>query len=289
MQPAAIVLVSVFAAAATAVGTSLLLRPNEAVTPPASDDLRQELAALRAQHVELTRRLDSMGNAPMTASAAPGEARTALTVSDEQVAAAVEAWLQRHPGGVAAVAANADAAAAPFDLAREVPKLAGKNYWNNTEAWKRAFAAGQMDAVVAEFERLAKENPNDITTQMSLANAYMAYLQMDQSKWQYSMKADGVFDKVLSLDPTHWESRFTKAVSYTFYPDFLGKKKDAIKHFETLVQQQDTMPVDASQAQTYLYLGNLLEERDPARAREIWAKGARRHPDNAELLKKAGS
>jgi hypothetical protein len=30
----------------------------------------------------------------------------------------------------------------------------------------------------------------------------------------------------------------------------------------------------------------LLEARDPARAKEIWSKGARRHPDDQDLLKK---
>ncbi|HEX5051784.1 MAG TPA: hypothetical protein VFZ65_08440, partial [Planctomycetota bacterium] len=123
-------------------------------------------------------------------------------------------------------------------------------------------------------------------TQMNLANAYMAYLQMDQSKWQMSMKADAVFDKVLALDNTHWEARFTKAVSYTFYPEFLGKKKEAIAQFETLVAQQELQPAQDHQAETYLYLGNLLEQSDPQRAREVWAKGARRHPNNAELKKK---
>ena len=110
---------------------------------------------------------------------------------------------------------------------------------------------------------------------------------MDQSKWELSMKADKVFDKVLALDDKHWEARFTKAMQYTFFPDFLGKKKDAIAHFETLVRQQESMPVDAIQAQTYLYLGNLLEYRDPQKAKEIWQKGARRHLDNQELQKRA--
>ena len=37
-----------------------------------------------------------------------------------------------------------------------------------------------------------------------------------------------------------------------------------------------------NQAQTYLYLGNLLEQTDPKRAQEVCALGAQRHPDNAE-------
>ena len=91
---------------------------------------------------------------------------------------------------------------------------------------------------------------------------------------------------MLELDDRHWEARFSKAVSYTFWPEFLGKRKPAIQHFETLVAQQEAMPASPEQAQTYLYLGNLLQRTDPAQARELWSKGARRHPDNQELAKK---
>ena len=129
--------------------------------------------------------------------------------------------------------AAAGGAGAPFELDKTVGELAGTNYWDNSAGWKRAFESGHIDEVIAKFEAAAKANPNDVKVQMQLANAYMANLQMDQSKWQLSMKADKVFDTVLDLEPTHWEARFTKAVSYTFYPDFLGKKKDAIKNVQT--------------------------------------------------------
>jgi tetratricopeptide (TPR) repeat protein len=123
---------------------------------------------------------------------------------------------------------------------------------------------------------------------MDLANAYLAYVQLDNSKYEYSIKADGVFDQVLALDENHWEARFTKAMSYTFWPEFLGKKTEAIAHFEHLVNQQDAMPVAEHEAQTYLILGNLLEQREPERAREIWERGLRRHPGSTELAQKLG-
>ncbi|MBL8729153.1 MAG: hypothetical protein JNM25_12020, partial [Planctomycetes bacterium] len=222
---------------------------------------------------------------PVAAPVAAAPQRVAATVDDQQIAAAVEAYLQKRGG--AARAGDAKAAAS-FDLDTDFDSLSGTNFWSHGELWKRAFAAGKMDDVIAQFEALAKANPQDVAAQMDLARAYMAYLQMDQSKWQLSMKADKVFDDVLALDHNHWEARFTKAVSYTFYPDFLGKKKDAIANFETLVQQQELQPVQPNQAQTYLYLGNLLEQSDPKRAQEIWAKGAKRHPDNQELRQKLG-
>lgn len=290
MSSTATAAISVLLAVAAAAGVSLSMRSASASVSPtdAAADLQRELAALRSAQAELQEQIESLRSAPVVAaSTTAAPSRTAAGPSDEQVGAAVEAYLQRR----AAKGAGGEAAAAVvpgFDLAKDFDGLVGKNYWGSTELWKKAFAAGRMDDVIRQFEDLAKQNPNDIQSQMNLANAYMAYLQMDQSKWQYSMKADQVFDDVLALDETHWEARFTKAVSYTFYPDFLGKKTDAIAHFETLVAQQEKMPIDPDHAQTYLYLGNLLETRDPAKAKEMWAKGARRHPDNQELKKKAG-
>lgn len=294
MQPAVIVLFSALVSAGAAVGVSFALRPAEAPSlQPSVADLQQSLAKVSEQQQALQQRLDALAKVPAVGSA-PVDAslRTAAVSSDEQVAAAVEAYLlRRAKAGAAGVAAAPGAADGKptFDMETDFAALLGNNYWENTEAWKKAFAAGRMDEVIAQFEALAKAAPNDTKVQMDLANAYLAHLQMDQSKWQLSMKADKVFDKVLALDDKHWEARFTKAMSYTFYPDFLGKKPEALSHFETLVQQQESMPVEASQAQTYLYLGNLLEARDPAKAKEVWQKGARRHPDNADLQKRAGN
>jgi tetratricopeptide (TPR) repeat protein len=288
MQPTATILLSVLAATAAAVGTHFVLRPNELPVDPAAVDLQRVVDELRSSQRSLQQRLDALANAPAPAVSAPGAVeRTAAGPDASQIAAAVEAYLQQRGGG-APIAANAAAGGAGFDLATDFAQLVGTSFWEDATGWKKAFAAGRMDEVIKQFESLAKANPNDPKVQMDLANAYLAYLQMDQSKWQLSMKADGVFDKVLELDERHWEARFSKAMSYTFWPDFLGKKKEAIGHFETLMAQQESMPVDANQAQTYLYLGNLLEGRDPQRAREIWQKGARRHPDNQELAKKAG-
>jgi tetratricopeptide (TPR) repeat protein len=288
MQPAVIVLFSALVSAGAAAGVSFALRPAEAPSlQPSIAEVQQSLAKLTDQQQALQQRLDSLAKAPAVGSA-PVDAslRSAAAPSDQQVAAAVEAYLQRRaqPGATATGGGKAG-----FDLERDFAALAGNSYWDNPDAWKKAFAAGRMDEVLARFEALAKAAPNDTKAQMDLANAYLAYLQMDNSKWSLSFKADKVFDSVLALDDKHWEARFTKALSYTFYPDLLGKKKESIEHFELLVQQQDSMPVEASQAQTYLYLGNLLEARDPQKAREVWQKGARRHPENADLQKRAGN
>lgn len=277
---------SVLLASAAAAAVSVTMRSPADASPPDVAALLSEVDALRKSQASLQQELDRLRLAPAVAAPVAAQPeRVAASLDDRQIAAAVEAYLQKR-GSVALAAGSGTPPA--FDLDAEFEQLAGTNFWSNGDLWKKVFAAGQMDAVIAKFEAAAKANPKDVDTQMDLARAYMAYLQLDQTKWQYSMKADKVFDDVLALDQTHWEARFTKAVSYTFYPDFLGKKKDAIANFETLVAQQELQPVQPGQAETYLYLGNLLEQSDPERAREMWQKGARRHPDSAELQKKLG-
>ena len=286
MNTAPTIVVSVLFAAAAASAISVAMRPS--APAPATDSavaLQREVAALREVQAELRRELAAIKQAPMAVPAPRAAERVELpTVSTEQVAAAVEAYLTKRGSPAVPVAASA---AAAFTMEATFAELVGTSMWDHADLWKRAHAAGVMDEVIKKFEAEAAAFPNDTKKQMELARAYNSYLQMDSSKWPLSAKADEVYDHVLELDGKHWEARFSKAISYTFYPDFLGKKPDAIKHFELLVEQQDSMAVEADQAQTYMYLGNLLEQRDPARAQEIWARGARRHPENAELVKKA--
>ncbi len=287
MNQAALPVLSVVLSLAAAIGVSFALRPTDAA-PDAGNvaALQKALDTLRSEHEALRAKVEAAKPAPAAAAPASLERTAAPALANEQVAELVEAYLAKRGAGGGKAPAAGDGAAATFDVEAEFASLQGTNFFNNAAAWQRAFRAGKMEDVIKKFEALAKANPTDAKAQMQLASAYLAYVNMDQSKYQYSMKADQVFDKVLEQDEHHWEARFTKAVSYTFWPDFLGKKKEAISHFETLVAQQDTMPPQAHEAQTYLYLGNMLQSTDPAKAREVWAKGARRHPDNQELAKK---
>ncbi|MFN9706029.1 MAG: tetratricopeptide repeat protein [Planctomycetota bacterium] len=277
--------VSILTAGVVAAGVAFALRPAEAAPDQGGVlELQRTVGELQQAQQQLTARLDALAAAPAAARSEP-ERTGPVAPSDQQVAAAVEAYLRQRGNGAAAEAAAGGAAAA-FDVDAEFAALKGTDFFGNPAAWKRAHAAGKLDEIVARFEAQAKANPGSPDAQMQLAKAYLAYTNIDPSKYEFSLKADGAFDKVLELDDHHWEARFTKALSATFWPEFLGKRKPAIAHFETLVAQQEAMPASPEQAQTYLYLGNLLERTDPAKAREMWAKGARRHPDSQELAKK---
>ena len=55
----------------------------------------------------------------------------------------------------------AGAAATEFDLDKDFDSLVGKNYWDNSELWKRAHASGRMDEVIAKFEALVVNRLGD--------------------------------------------------------------------------------------------------------------------------------
>lgn len=285
-----LVITAVVASSAAVVVTKFFAPAAAATTSPATIELQRAVDDLRAGQQQLQQQFDALRQAPPVAQASA--ARVEASLPSEQIAAAVEAYLGKREAGKAdataggAGAAIADGAKPAFDLESDFATLAAGNYWQNPDAWKRAFAAGRMDDVLKKFEAIAKAQPQDVKAQMQFANALFASQQLDPSKWQNSVRADQTLDKVLALDDRHWEARFSKALSYTFYPPFLGKQKDAITHFQKLVEQQDQSSPQPHEAQTYLYLGNLLQERDPAQARAIWQKGAARHPESQELAGK---
>lgn len=283
---AALVVVSVVLSAAVAFAVTTLMRPAAAV--PVEDTAA--VAALKKELAELREQVRGTAMAlAQSRPAASADRQQVATVSDEQIAASVARWFAERGGAKAMEAAGLKDAAAKFDVKATHALTRGVNPWENPAEWKKVHEAGRMDELLAYYEEIAKGSPTDTKVQMELANAYLAALQNDQTRWQLSMKADETFDKVLALDSNHWEARFSKAVSYSFWPDFLGKKGEAISHFEQLVEQQKTMPVDAGQAQTYLFLGNLLEQRgDKDRAQQVWQQGLQRHPDSRELRGRTG-
>lgn len=285
MHPLATVVISAVAAAAVAFVVSA---QRSAINDPSSagPGLAQEVAELRDATQRLQQQLAALANAPAPVAAASALERTVAPVlGKEQIAAAVEAYLAQRRGDGSP---SSPSMAPQFDLDAEFDRLRSVSYDRDPELWKRLHAAGKGDEALARLEALVQANPRDVQAQMALANACLSYMRIETGRYELAMRADRAFDDVLAVDDKHWEARFTKAVSYSFWPPITGKPKQAVEHLDKLVAQQETMPPQPHEAQTYLILGNLLEPSDPARAREVWAKGARRHPDHAELAKKLG-
>ncbi|MHC4838807.1 MAG: hypothetical protein ACYTF3_11570 [Planctomycetota bacterium] len=103
------------------------------------------------------------------------------------------------------------------------------------------------------------------------------------------MKSDGAYDKALAIDPQNWDARFSKAVSYSFWPPVFGKQAEAIGHFETLIEQQGSRPKEDRFVQTYQFLGNLYAQTGKqAEAEAAWRAGLEQFPDNSGLKQSLG-
>jgi hypothetical protein len=105
-----------------------------------------------------------------------------------------------------------------------------------------------------------------------------------------AMKADQLFDATLNLDSSHWEARFSKAVSMSYWPAELKKGPEVIENFRTLIQQQETRAPQPEFAKTYLFLGRQYQKSGyPDYATQVWQRGTGLFPDDEELKKELSS
>lgn len=161
---------------------------------------------------------------------------------------------------------------------------------DRSAAWARIRKEGRLDDVVAHLARRVAEDPRNPDAQVELGLAYvqkMLAMPEGPERTHVGELIDAAFTAALEVDPNHWHARFRKAEGLSYWPPLSGKSGEAIRHFETLVSQQDSTSPRPEQARTYLYLGNLYERQgQPDRAAAIWAKGSQRHPGDLELQQK---
>jgi tetratricopeptide (TPR) repeat protein len=271
-----------------------------AILAPAPQPAPQEPAAIQGSPQDLQQGLDSLGRTlkelnERLARLEVRENRVAVpAVSDEQVRQAVADWMARNAkgerGAAPAAAAKKDAPAPVIDFDAAIAKLAGPSLPNaeREKLMGELVGAGLIDRVVGAFELRARENPGVADRHAQLGDVYIQKLMTvsnDVEKGTWAIKADHAWDRALELEPTHWKARFSKATSLSFYPPIMGKGAEAVKHFETLVQQQEASGVRQEHyAQTYVFLGNLYEQQGKAdQAREVWQRGYKLFPQNDDL------
>lgn len=267
-------------------------RPVSAESTAELDGLRTGIAALRAENErlagELARLEGALEEAPALSSG----------VSDEEIAAALERWRAAHPREVAAVDAR-DAtvgrrASLPSDIARVpmselLPLLRneGLSDFDREQLFQELREAGRIDEYVAEMEKLAAEDPRNAALQTALGVAYLQKLfevgpTPEAGIW--ALQADQAFDRALEIDDHNWGARFTKAVSLSNWPAFLGRGAEALENLEILLDQQEQSPPRPEFAMTYLFLGNLYQSGgERAKALETWRDGLELFPDSEEL------
>jgi tetratricopeptide (TPR) repeat protein len=273
-------------------GVALLLRGEAAVqaaAPGASDVARLAAAvdSLAAQQRDLRAAMDALALQVGTSQAA---------VSAADVDAAVARWLEtRAPAAAPAEPAVAEAAPVDaLDLDDTFESLLDPDLdWDDRQAlWKKVHEAGLTDELIALVEAFAAARPNDPDAQVLLGSSYLEKIYEvgnGPEAGEWAMKADSSFDAALALDDHHWDARFSKAVSLSFWPPMFGKQAEAINHFGTLIAQQEAGPSKPSHAQTYMWLGNLyLQQGKNDLAKQTYEQGLKNFPTDEGLLKQLG-
>lgn len=230
---------------------------------------------------------------PRGASIEPRE-RTALTPDQDALQVAVDAWLSENLPDLLAergeLVAVADASSEGTISTPEEAILAlqaATDWDEQMAALAAAHEAGILDQVIEELERRAASQPDSESAQMELAAGYMQKLfttsnPIETGNW--AMKLDQTYDKALTINDQSWDARFGKAMSLSNWPDFTGKKAEAIRQFEILRDQQRSASNGPGFDQTYLILGNMYQQQGQVdKARAAWQEGLDRYPDHTQL------
>ncbi len=293
-----VLLASLLVAALTAaVTTSLIDRPGAeagtgaGVEPGQLAGLRQAVERLDQRQAELARAVEELRLAPASSGAsrvAAGEVERAVArYMEERAGQGLGAKDEAPAGGNAAGAEPA--AAGSEAVSQAFARLRNEDLTDEQQQllWAEISKQGLSDELVAEFEALVEREPNDPDLRMELAGAYTQKIfEAGNSPMagHWAIKADGCYDAALALDENHWNARFSKAISLSFWPPALGMQNKAIEQFEVLLEKQGQMPKNDEHAQTYLYLGNMYQQTGkPEKALATWQQGLALFPNSQEL------
>lgn len=293
-------LLTIVVSAAAAFGARLVVDTRAGRSPaPAPDgarldEVRAGIVELRRENERLAQEIERRQGELVGSSRAP-----AAEVGEAEIAAALERWRASHPArpqvaAQAAGKARAGTVLGNLDLAT-VPMLElvkglsgeGLGHAEQQEIFQKLREAGRIEEYVATIEELAAADPENPSLQVALGHAYLQKLfdvGMTPEAGTWAMKSDAAFDRALELDDHNWQARFSKAVSLSNWPAFMGRGPEAIEHFEILLEQQEAVPKRDEFALTYLFLGNMHQaagDRDEAMA--TWKKGLELFPDMEEL------
>lgn len=297
MNPTPVILLSVALAAGASVATTYALRPEpkkveaaDAIVPDALESLKAQVASLNTE-LERLRAERSSSELPLATS----RDRVQMDAIDEAVQRYFEG---RTVAGLVPEETEETSVAASEDASRTVdewyellndPGLEGDA---RQAVWDRIRENGMLDDTIAMLEARADKFSDDPEAQVEVASAYIQKIfevGEGPAAGLWAGKADKAFDRALALDDRHWDARFNKAISLSFWPPIFGKQREAISHFETLIEQQVGGPSEDRHAQTYLLLGNLYAQSgDSSKAETTWKAGLGLFPDNESLIGKFG-
>lgn len=295
-----------FLAALAGLGFFLMNGPNQG--DQNSEALSEQLSAIQSQLTSMEDKIaerdttiESM-QAAIAANRGNGVQRQPdmSNLSGLIDSAVAKALAERSGLGIEALAganqgdANAEAIRAaiiPDAMRRLIDPLLSDE--DREEIWAKIRDEGLVKEAIAALEAEVDNNPANADLLTELGYAYIQPIFSGEATGPeagtWSMKSDATYDRALAINPEHWDARFSKAVSYSFWPPVFGKQGEAIKHFETLIEQQGSRPREDRFVQTYQFLGNLYAQTGKqAEAEAAWREGLAEFPDNEGLKKSLG-
>jgi tetratricopeptide (TPR) repeat protein len=134
---------------------------------------------------------------------------------------------------------------------------------SNKHAMFQQMNKEQLDAVIAELQRRATENPSDAGIPTTLGEALLNKVRVmheagitDKTELGIlALQADQQFNAALKVDPKNWEAQYVKASTMFYWPPDAERDADAAQRLANLIDQQETLASQPPQfAQTYLAL-----------------------------------
>jgi len=288
MQAASVAALSVALALGTSVATVAYYQQQDELAPDAISDQAEPVATLTAQVAALQKECADLRRQAQERS--QGNPRRELAgLGDAQIEAAILAWLDKH-GQTLPTEASAKKELPKIDTRQAFLTVSDLNvsYDERLKIWDQVRKAGKLNDLIAQMREHAKQSPNDADAQAALGHALVQKINSPDvgglERAVIGGQIDEAYGKALELDPEHWEARYSRAIGQTFWPAFTGKQAEAIRNFETLIEQQERRSQKPEYASTYILLGNVYAQQGKMdKAKEVWQRGQKQFPTNKDL------
>ncbi len=186
---------------------------------------------------------------------------------------------ERSPQGVLPEELGADPP--DFDTFEAQLREAPRDLLLASEYRQEIIAAGEYRRAVKLFEELAAEHPDDATIHLSLGYALVDKIPAEGSITQVLLANEALssFTRSLELSET-WLGLYTRGHSYVFWPAIFGRTKLGIEDLERAIEIAEALPTNPLHSRAWVALGDAYWRLDDVdQAREIWAQGQTRYPD----------
>jgi tetratricopeptide (TPR) repeat protein len=156
--------------------------------------------------------------------------------------------------------------------------------------WELLPGSGREDSAIAAFREYAAAHDGDADAWYGLGAALTSKLIGGQVSFleqgALSTQAEAAFSRALTADEDHFGARYSRAVSWTFWPESFGKGADAIRDFEVLRERHRGDASMGAMEDVYLKLAvQYRKSGDPKKAEEVLREGLQTFPDSPSLRK----